>query len=247
MNKLIWEPSQAPFYVDWDFGNGSDWLKIVSEMSGPNQVTQNALVAEAHALSKKANTHAADLVSYNMAIVSMSDGPQHVPLNGLLNDTMLDLMLYQRQYATPTMNVFYEELQLPGAAAALGHSGISFDQEWSYVKQNVAALYAKGIPILAGTDATTPYAGESVPFDSSLHDELWHLYEAGLPTPDILRVATITPALAHQMIDRGAIKPGMRADLLLVQPDADPIAAINDNLKISRVWNGDLEFKNVKV
>jgi hypothetical protein len=75
MDKLIWEPSQAPSYVDWVFGNGSDWLKIVSEMNGPNQATQNALVAEAHALGKKANTHAADLVSYNMAIVSKSNDP----------------------------------------------------------------------------------------------------------------------------------------------------------------------------
>jgi hypothetical protein len=55
---------------------------------------------------------------------------------------MLGLMLYQQQYATPTIIVFYEELQLPGAAATLGHSGISFDQGRSYVKENVAALYA---------------------------------------------------------------------------------------------------------
>jgi imidazolonepropionase-like amidohydrolase len=78
-----------------------------------------------------------------------------------------------------------------------------------------------------------------------LHHELWHLYEPGLPTPDILRAATITPAMAHQMLDRGAIKTGMRADLLLLQPDADPIAAINDTMKISRLWNGGLEFKKV--
>jgi hypothetical protein len=183
----------------------------------------------------------------NVAIMNVRvwDGYRVNELNGLLNDTMLDLMLYQQQYATPTVNVFYEELQLPGAAATLGHSGISFDQGWSYVKENVAALYAKGILILAGTDATTPYAGESVPSGSSLHHELWHLYEAGLPTPDILRAATITPAMAHQMLDRGAIKPGMRADLLLLHPDADPIAAINDTMEISRLWNGGLEFKKV--
>lgn len=109
----------------------------------------------------------------------------------------------------------------------------------------ICVRYAKGIPILAGTDATTPYAGESVPFGSSLHYELWHLYEAGLPTPDILRAATITPALAHNLPGRGSIERGMRADLVLLQPDADPIKTINDTMKISRVWIGGLEFANV--
>lgn len=140
LDELIWEPSQAPSYVQYVFGNGSDWLKIVSELNGPDQETQDALVLQAHNLGKQVNTHAADLNSYSMAIISRSDGPQHVPLDGLLNDTMLDLMYSQRQYATPTMNVFYDELQMPGAAAALGHPGITFEQGWSFVKKNVAAL-----------------------------------------------------------------------------------------------------------
>lgn len=245
LNQLIWEPSQAPTFVQNVFGNGSDWLKIVSEQNGPDQDTQNALVLYAHSLGRKVCTHAADLASYIMAIVSKSDGPQHIPLDGLLNDTMLDLMYSQKQYATPTMNVFYDELQIPGASAALGHPGITFEQGWSYVTQNVAAVHAKGIAILAGTDSTTPYAGQSVPFGSSLHYELWHLSQAGLPTPDILRAATVLPTLAYNLPDRGVIAPGMRADLLLLQPDADPIKAINDTMKISRVWIGGLEYAGV--
>lgn len=245
LDELIWKPSQAPSYVQYVFGNGSDWLKIVSELNGPDQATQDALVLQAHNLGKKVNTHAADVDSYSMAIISKSDGPQHIPLDGLLNDTMLDLMYSQKQYATPTMNVFYDELQIPGAAAALGHPGITFEEGWNFVKKNVAAVYAKGIPILAGTDATTSYAGQAVPFGSSLHYELWHLYEAGLPTTEILRAATVNPVLAHSLGNRGAIAPGMRADLVLLQPDADPIKAINDTMKISRVWNGGLEFANV--
>lgn len=245
LSKLIWEPSQAPVYVNNVFGNGSDWLKVVSEANGPDQATQDALVLYAHALGKKVNTHAADLASYIMAILSKSDGPQHMPLDGLLNDTMLDLMYSQKQYATPTMNVFYDELHIPGAGAALGHPGITFDSAWSYIKQNVAAIHAKGIPILAGTDATTPYAGLSVPFGTSLHDELWYLTEAGLSPEDVLRAATIMPAWAHDITDRGSIAPGMRADLVLLEPDANPLTAINDTRKIDRVWVGGLEYGNV--
>ena len=245
LSELIWKPAQAPSYVQNVFGNGSDWLKIVSELNGPDQATQDALVLNAHALGKKVNTHAADLASYIMAIASKCDGPQHMPLDGLLNDTLLDLMYAQKQYATPTMNVFYDELHIPGAGATLGHPGITFDSAWSYIKKNVAAMHEKGIPILAGTDATTPYAGLSVPFGSSLHDELWHLSEAGLPTSDILRAATLLPTWAYKIRDRGSIGHGMRADLVLLQPVADPITAINDTMKISRVWIGGLEYMNV--
>lgn len=245
LNKLIWDPTQAPEFVDSVFGNGSDWLKIVSEENGPNQATQNALVLNAHARGRKVNTHAADLESYIMAVVSKADGPQHMPLDGLLNDTMLDLMRSQHQYATPTMNVFYDTLHVPGAGTALGHPGVSFEEAWSYIKQNVAAMHAKGIPILAGTDATTPYAGLSVPFGSTLHDELWYLCEAGLSPQDVLRAATITPAWAYGLEDRGAIARGMRADLVLLTPEANPLRAINDTRKIARVWVGGLEYADV--
>lgn len=245
LDKLIWDPSQAQGYVDNVFGSGSDWLKIVSEENGPDQVTQNALVLNAHGLGKQVNTHAADLESYIMAIISKSNGPQHMPLDGLLNETMLDLMHSQRQYATPTMNVFYQTLHIPGAGAVLGHPGISFEEAWSYIKKNVAALHDKGIPILAGTDATTPYAGLAVPFGTSLHDELWYLTEAGLSPQDALRAATMMPAWAHNIADRGSIMHGMRADMVLLQPDADPLRAINDTRKIARVWVGGLEYGNI--
>ncbi|KAF2485834.1 hypothetical protein BDY17DRAFT_294308 [Neohortaea acidophila] len=245
LDKLIWEPSQAPAYVQYVFGNGSDWLKVVSEQNGPDQATQNALVENAHALGKKVNTHCSLVEFYNMAILSKSDGPQHIPMDGVLNDTMLDLMYSQKQYATPTMNVFYDQLHDPAAVAALGQPAIPFEEAWSVIKQNVAAVYAKGIPVLAGTDSTTPYAGLSVSFGNSLHYELWHLYQAGLPTEDILRAATILPALHHGLPHRGAIEEGMLADLVLLEPDADPIQAINDTMKISRVWIGGLEYMNV--
>lgn len=245
LDQLIWEPTQAASYVADVFANGSDWLKIVSELHGPDQATQNALVLHAHALGKMVNTHAADMASYIRAILSKCDGPQHIPLDGLLNDTMLDLMHSQHQFATPTLNVFYDELHIPGAGAALDHSSITFDSAWPLLKKNVAAIHARDIPILAGTDSTTPYAGLSIPFGISMHDELWHLSEAGLPTSDILRAATVLPALAYNFPDRGSISPGMRADMVLLQPDADPITAINDTRKIARVWNGGLEYTDV--
>lgn len=53
------------------------------------------------------------------------------------------------------------------------------------------------------------------------------------------------PTLAYNIPDRGSIQQGMRADLVLLQQDADPIRAINDTMKIARVWIGGLEYTNV--
>lgn len=88
-----------------------------------------------------------------------------MPLDGLLNDTMLDLIYSQKQYATSTMNVFYDVLQIPGAGAILGHPNFSFEIGYSFVKKNVLAVYDKGIAILAGTGSSN----EDKPYLSHLH------------------------------------------------------------------------------
>lgn len=60
------------------------------------------------------------------------------------------------------------------------------------------------------------------------------------------RSATLVPALAHGLVRRGVIAPGMRADLVLLRPDADPINGnISDTRKIARVWNAGIEYTNV--
>lgn len=58
LNSLIYGPQQAPSYVAQVFGNGSDYLKIVSEPNGPDQATQDALVLNAHNTGHKVMTHA---------------------------------------------------------------------------------------------------------------------------------------------------------------------------------------------
>jgi len=49
-----------------------------------------------------------------------------------------------------------------------------------------------------------------------------------------LAAATSVPARSFQMNDRGRIKPGMRADLLLVK--GDPTKQIQDTRNIVAIW-----------
>ncbi|MDI5969616.1 amidohydrolase family protein [Streptomyces sp. SL13] len=80
---------------------------------------------------------------------------------------------------------------------------------------------------------TTPGASRSAPrHGESLHHELELLVRAGLSTAEALRAAAALPARHFRLPDRGAVAPGPRADLVLV--DGDPIADIRATRAIRR-------------
>lgn len=60
------------------------------------------------------------------------------------------------------------------------------------------------------------------------------LVEAGLSPLEALRSATSVAATAFALHDRGRIRPGLRADLLLVT--GDPVSDISATRQIRGVW-----------
>jgi imidazolonepropionase-like amidohydrolase len=89
----------------------------------------------------------------------------------------------------------------------------------------VAALYKAGVPIVAGTDALSGFA---------LHRELELYVEAGIPAPEVLRIATLGAAqIARQDKDLGTIEPGKLADFIIVE--GDPTKNISDVRKVVTV------------
>jgi imidazolonepropionase-like amidohydrolase len=82
----------------------------------------------------------------------------------------------------------------------------------------IGMLYRAGIRVEAGTDA---FAG------SALHRELELDVAAGIPTTDVLQLATLGAArIMKHDADRGTVAPGKLADLIVV--NGDPIRAISD-------------------
>lgn len=87
----------------------------------------------------------------------------------------------------------------------------------------IRALHQVGARFLAGTDAD---GGPYMVAGFALTEELRLMMTAGLSAPEVLRAATSEPAIAFRHPGEfGQIKPGMRADLVLLprNPLADPL------------------------
>ena len=90
------------------------------------------------------------------------------------------------------------------------------------------ALHEAGVTIIPGTDALAGYM---------LHHELELYVRAGVPAPEVLRMATLTSAEVMGMNkDRGVIAAGKLADMILV--DGDPTKNMRDLDKITTVIKG---------
>lgn len=108
---------------------------------------------------------------------------------------------------------------------------INSQNESLYLETTVALrkmtklMFDAGITIVAGTDFMPGFG---------LHSEMALLVKAGIPNSDVLKIVTITAAKLSGQDERGFIKVGNYADLILI--DGDPTQDINDIRKISLVF-----------
>jgi imidazolonepropionase-like amidohydrolase len=99
------------------------------------------------------------------------------------------------------------------------------------------ALYDAGITIIPGTDALAGY---------SLHHELELYVRAGIAPAEVLRMATLTPALVMGVNkDRGVIAAGKLADMILI--DGNPTQNIRDIDKIATVIKGGKVYDSAAI
>ena len=91
--------------------------------------------------------------------------------------------------------------------------------------------------LLSGTDAFT--GNPRVVHGASYHRMLELFVEVGLPPEKVLKMSTSYVADVFTLNDRGRIKPGLLADLILIQ--GDPTKDIKDTRKISKIWRRGIE------
>lgn len=142
------------------------------------------------------------------------------------------------RYVSPTMRRRREaQAQRMRAAAEARANGpaVATDSELLRASAErqlefVGRLIGAGAAVLAGTDTG---ALQGIP-GFTLHRELRWLVRAGMSPKAAIEAATARAALAlRRADDQGTIRPGQRADLLVL--DADPTADIRNTRRIHRV------------
>lgn len=227
-HAVVTDPRDAGSFLAARLAQGSDFLKIVAEApgrGGPDQPTINALTTAAHGHNLQVIVHALSATAVVMALDAGADVITHAPLDRPLSEAEVARMAVQHGVAVPTL------VTMEGLAAAI--PGASF----ASAAETVTALRRAGVTILAGSDAN---AGPGAPFQAQhgpgLHQELELLVAVGLTPVQALVAATSAPARTFELTDRGAVEPGLRADLVLLDADADPLADIRATRSIRTVW-----------
>ncbi|MFB9467139.1 amidohydrolase family protein [Streptomyces cinereospinus] len=226
-DAVVRSPQQAGEFVAAQVSAGADYIKIVVEApgeGGPDEQTIDALVAAARTHGRKTVAHTATAGACTMALDAGVDFLTHVPFDRPLLPADITRAARQGRVWIPTLTM------MEGTAAARG-----VPHAYRTARTNLAALHQAGVPILAGTDANTqPGVPFQVRHGESIHHELALLVDAGLTPAEALRAATALPARSFGLDDRGAVSPGLRADLLLV--DGDPLADIRATRAVRRIW-----------
>lgn len=251
---LVAGAGDAARFVTDRLAEGADYIKVVTDVPGPDQATLDALVSAAHEHGKLVVAHAATYTPFTMALEAGVDVITHVPRDKVLDEASVARMVAEGRISVPTMHmmglmtkplglgIILRLLLQPSLLLTIisGIRRFSGTPSYENAKESVMRLHRAGVPILAGTDSNEE---EDSPFQvrhgEAMHREMELLVEAGLSTVEALRAATALPAKHFGLSDRGVIEPGKRADLLLLRDD--PIKDIRATRSIQRVWCGGIE------
>lgn len=243
-SALVAGPGEAEAFVRDRLAEGSDYIKLIADVPGPDQATLDALVAAAHAQGRLTVAHAASLAPYRMALAAGADVVTHAPLDAVLDDATVAQVAASGTVVVPTLTMmdavarrfFGAGADLADSAAPGGGPG------YHNARRSVRLLHAAGVPILAGTDANASAgAPAAISHGESLHLELQLLVDAGLTPAEAITAATWLPAKHFRLPDRGAVRAGLRADLVLV--GGDPLADITQTRLVERVWCAGIEVE----
>jgi imidazolonepropionase-like amidohydrolase len=247
-------PGEADAFVAARLAEGSDFIKIIyddlewlGKLPTLDEATVAALATAAHARGRIAVAHIGTERQARGAITAGVDGLAHIFNGTTVSPDFGQFAAKHGVFVIPTLSVLYAACGMPDGPSLLKDadtmkhikpqfrglldmtitaSKLSCDAPPQAIRQLVAAK----VPVLAGTDAPAP----GLTYGASLHRELEHLVNAGMTPTAALVAATSATARAFRMTDRGRIRTGMRADLLLV--DGDPSKQIRDTRNIVAIW-----------
>lgn len=253
------KPEQAQAWVDKRIAEGSYFIKIVMENGGIGYkfnsldiATVQALIKASHARKKLAVVHISTYEDAKAALAAGADGLVHLfngkTISAAQIDELIRLAKTSKAFVIPTFSVLESMAGLKsedvladqGMTSLLSKTqtiplnapyGKQVQSDLLLAPRQLTAAMAKAkIPVLAGTDA----GNSGTQYGISMHHELASLVAAGLSPNAALQAATSLPAKAFRLNDRGSIRQGYKADLLLVE--GDPSIDITATRRIVEIW-----------
>jgi imidazolonepropionase-like amidohydrolase len=255
---------EAIKFVDKQIKGGADYIKIFIEdgtyIGFPglpllDNATLQAAVDETHRNNKMAIAHVTTLEGGRQA---GADGLAHLFFDKQPDSEFIADIASSGAFVIPTLVTLSTAFGNDASSLAADERvGSRLDEKWlqslsrsmnvhpggkmENVFAAVMALRDAGVDILAGSDVSDPLPIlGGLAHGASLHHELRLLTAAGFTPAEALRAATSVPARRFALTDRGRIKSGLRADLLLVS--GDPLAHISDTLSINSVWKNGVKL-----
>ncbi|MDB4913597.1 MAG: amidohydrolase family protein [Gemmatimonadetes bacterium] len=263
--STISKPDEAVALVSARIAEGSDYIKVMYEPGAPlfttiSYETMAAVVAAAHARGVLVVAHISSVEGARGAVRAGVDELAHVFSDTLVDDAFAREIAAHRTFVCATLSIFggfqgknfgaalvadarlspylsaAQRAELikvgPGPKHPMAPYLVRFDVDRAI--ENVRRLRAAGVRILAGTDAAN-LTSHGV----SVHGEMELLTRAGLTPAEALEAATLAPAEAFHLDDRGRIAAGARADLLLV--NGNPLVDITATRAIIRIFKNGFE------
>jgi imidazolonepropionase-like amidohydrolase len=253
----------AQAFVDERVREGSDYIKLfIEDLSeyangkslptlSRNQVC--AVVAAAHKDKKLAIVHVQTLAAAKEAVECGADALAHTFPDKIATKDFAARMHARGVFLLSTLAVWNDASGLGMARRLAAGRRVApylsdvqkgsltaadkttMPQFYPNALATIRRLHRAGVVILAGTDAPNPGTAHGV----ALHEEMQILVDAGFSPTDALKAATSLPAKIFHLGNRGSIRPGARADLVLVA--GDPTKDISQTLSIEQIWkNGYL-------
>lgn len=219
-----YKPDLIKAFTDgWRYGMSADNTSMSVD-------TLSALVDQAHGHGLRVLTHTVTVERGRQAGEAKVDVIAHSLQDRPIDAETIAAIKAGGTYYAPTLAV-YEPVK-PGQEAPFPADDPRMrqrEQKFGYALGNAKALHDAGVPVAVGTDAGM------FPHQGATARELELLVRAGLTPAEALIAGTATSAAAIGLQDdRGTLRPGLRADLVLV--DGRPWEDIAAVRRVERVF-----------
>jgi imidazolonepropionase-like amidohydrolase len=212
---------------------GADVIKVATSggvLSASNPLHGQLRDAEIAVMTEEATAAGIHVMAHAQAAggikAALRNGVRSIEHGIFLDDEAIELMLQKGAWLVPT-------LQAPRAVIAAAEAGLAIPAESVQKARDLSKVHAAsvrrahaaGVRIAMGTDAGVGAHGTNL-------EEVELMVEAGLSPLEALHATTGSAAeLLDVAGDRGTIRPGQRADLVVVDGSPDDVGDLGNRVR----------------